>query len=173
MASLTTSSSTNSFISARHTPSRRKARARASWGLTGGAGHDDGIGPDIAKPSQGPAPLWSQDSGRRLLPGKSGAGQGALPLRIAEPQRLRWRGYQERVLASELKTTRTSTGKAQNNAPSYQRPRIPWTMSTAVPTSGKSCWPLRGALDELPLEPILDFVSSFEGAEANASCIWR
>jgi hypothetical protein len=43
-----------------------RARARASWGLTGRA--------------QGPAPLWSQDSGRRLLPGQSGARQGALPL---------------------------------------------------------------------------------------------
>jgi hypothetical protein len=43
-------------------------------------GHGVGIQPDIAKPSQGPAPLWSQDTGRRLLPGQSGAGQGALPL---------------------------------------------------------------------------------------------
>ncbi len=56
------------------------ARARASWGLTGRAGNDGGIGPDVAKPSQGPAPLRSQDSGRRLLPGQSRAGQGALPL---------------------------------------------------------------------------------------------
>jgi hypothetical protein len=37
-------------------------------------GHDVSIRPDIAKPSHGPAPLWSQDSGRRLLPGQSGAG---------------------------------------------------------------------------------------------------
>jgi hypothetical protein len=36
--------------------------------------------PDTAKPSQGPAPLWSQDEGRRLLPGQGGARQGALPL---------------------------------------------------------------------------------------------
>src|SRR5580700_805833 len=34
------------------------------------------IRPDIAKPSQGPAPLWSQDSGRRLLPGQGGATLG-------------------------------------------------------------------------------------------------
>jgi hypothetical protein len=54
-----------------------RARARASWGLTG---HDDGVGPDVAKPAQGPAPLRSQDAGRRLLPGQSGARQDALPL---------------------------------------------------------------------------------------------
>jgi hypothetical protein len=41
---------------------------------------DDGVGPDVAKPAQGPAPLRSQDAGRRLLPGQSGARQDALPL---------------------------------------------------------------------------------------------
>src|SRR6476620_4753800 len=54
-----------------------RARARASWGLTGGWYSDVGI---IAKPSPEPAPLWSQDAGRRLLPGESRARQGALPL---------------------------------------------------------------------------------------------
>ena len=57
-----------------------RARARASWGLRGEAGNDGGIRTDIAKPSQGPAPLRSQDAGRRLLSGQSGAGQAALPL---------------------------------------------------------------------------------------------
>ena len=42
-----------------------------------------------------------------------------------------------------------------------QRPRIPWIMSTAVPTSGDSCCPLRGAWDGLPFESVLDFVSTF------------
>jgi hypothetical protein len=32
-------------------------------------GHDHGIQLAVAKPSHGPAPLWSQDLGRRLLPG--------------------------------------------------------------------------------------------------------
>ena len=41
-----------------------------------------------------------------------------------------------------------------------QRPRIPWTISMAVPTSGETCsW--RGAWDELPFEPVLNFVSTF------------
>ena len=57
------------------------ARVRARHGvLLVEPGHDVSIRPDIAKPSQGLAPLWSQDSGRRLLPGQSGAGQRALPL---------------------------------------------------------------------------------------------
>ena len=57
------------------------ARVRARHGvLQVEPGHDDGIGPDVAKTAQWPAPLRSQDSRRRLLPGQSGAGQGALPL---------------------------------------------------------------------------------------------
>jgi hypothetical protein len=43
------------------------ARVRARHGvLLVERRHDVGIRPDIAKPSQGPAPLRSQDSGRRL-----------------------------------------------------------------------------------------------------------
>ena len=58
-----------------------RARARARHGvLLVEPGHDVGIQPDVAKPPQGPAPLRSQDAGRRLLPGQSGAWQGALPL---------------------------------------------------------------------------------------------
>jgi hypothetical protein len=57
------------------------ARVRARHGvLLVEPGHDDGVGPDVAKPAQGPAPLRSQDAGRRLLPGQSGARQDALPL---------------------------------------------------------------------------------------------
>jgi hypothetical protein len=91
------------------------ARVRARHGvLLVEPGHDVGIQPAIAKPSQGPSPLRSQDSGRRLLPGQSGARQGALPLpwrkiegpkteagrnRIAEAHRQRWRAYRERIPA--------------------------------------------------------------------------
>jgi hypothetical protein len=56
-------------------------------------GHDDGIRPDVAKSSQRPAPLWSQDSGRRLLPGQSRARQSSLPLswwQIDRPKDNRW-----------------------------------------------------------------------------------
>jgi hypothetical protein len=57
------------------------ARVRARHGvILAEPGHAVAIQPAVAKPSQGPAPLWSKDSGPRLLPGQSGARQGALPL---------------------------------------------------------------------------------------------
>jgi hypothetical protein len=57
------------------------ARVRAHHGvLLAEPEHDIGIRPNSVRPSQGPATLWSKDSGRRLLQGQSGAGQGALPL---------------------------------------------------------------------------------------------
>jgi hypothetical protein len=56
-------------------------RARARHGvLLAEPEYDVGIRPNSVRPPQGPAPLWSKDSGRRLLPGESIAGQGALPL---------------------------------------------------------------------------------------------
>ena len=59
------------------TSSRARRACARVMGSYWRAGNDSGIRPDIAKPPQGPAPLWSQDSSRRLLPGRSRAGQGA------------------------------------------------------------------------------------------------
>jgi hypothetical protein len=83
----------------------RQQRARARHGvLPVEPGHDIGTRPDITKPTQGPAPLRSQDSSRRRLPGQSRTCV-ALPRwqirrnRIAEAQRQRWRAYRERIPA--------------------------------------------------------------------------
>ena len=97
--------------------SNARACARV-MGSTGEPGHDVGIRPDIARPSQGPAPLRSQDRAGgccqvRAEPGKArcrfhggkstGPKTQAGRARIAEAQRFRWRAYRERVRASGLR----------------------------------------------------------------------
>jgi hypothetical protein len=66
-----------------------RARARASWGLS--ARTRPWWWHPTRHPSQGPPPLRSQDSGRRLLPGQSGAGQGAVAASTEANRRARRR----------------------------------------------------------------------------------